>query len=237
MAQENITDKLKSWNKLDRYSRWIYHMYADYIGTEVLDIGGGIGTAIDFYIRNVKRVVTTELFDNQVDILRERFEEFSYFTAVKADIMKDDMTEYGKFNTIVLIQVLEHIEDDVQALVNLKELMTDDGLIIVCVPAVSGLYCHMDKNVGHYRRYQKGELREKAIKAGLKVREDKYMNVLGIIPYWIKGKAKKDIGGSCSTSIGEGESKLYSLATSIMEPLERVIKPPIGLSEFIILEK
>lgn len=121
MAQNNITMNLNSWNKLDRYSQWIYHMYAEHIGKDVLDIGGGIGTAIDFYIRKVDRVITTELFDNQIDIMNERFKDFPYFKAMKADIMKDDFSEYAPFDTIILINVLEHIEDDLQALMNMKD--------------------------------------------------------------------------------------------------------------------
>ena len=237
MAQNNITENLNAWNKLDRYSKWIYHMYEKYIGKEVLDIGGGVGTAISFYIDKAERVVATELFENQVNIMNKRFGNYQYFKAIQADIMKDDFSAYDKFDTIILINVLEHIEDDRKALANMKKLLKDSGTIIICVPAMPGLYCYMDKNVGHYRRYTKGELRVKAKRAELQVIEDKYMNFMGILPYWIKGKLKKDNGGSFSTSIDEGESKLYSIATSILEPIERVIKPPIGISEFIILTK
>lgn len=237
MAQNNITENLNAWNKLDRYSKWIYHMYEKYIGKEVLDIGGGVGTAISFYIDKAERVVATELFENQVNIMNKRFENYQYFKAIQADIMKDDFSAYDKFDTIILINVLEHIEDDRKALANMKKLLKDSGTIIICVPAMPGLYCYMDKNVGHYRRYTKGELRVKAKRAELQVIEDKYMNFMGILPYWIKGKLKKDNGGSFSTSIDEGESKLYSIATSILEPIERVIKPPIRISEFIILTK
>ena len=237
MAQNNITENLNAWTKLDRYSKWIYHMYEKYIGKEVLDIGGGVGTAISFYIDKAERVVATELFENQVNIMNKRFENYQYFKAIQADIMKDDFSAYDKFDTIILINVLEHIEDDRKALANMKKLLKDSGTIIICVPAMPGLYCYMDKNVGHYRRYTKGELRVKAKRAELQVIEDKYMNFMGILPYWIKGKLKKDNGGSFSTSIDEGESKLYSIATSILEPIERVIKPPIGISEFIILTK
>lgn len=237
MAQNNITENLNAWNKLDRYSKWIYHMYEKYIGKEVLDIGGGVGTAISFYIDKAERVVATELFENQVNIMNKRFENYQYFKEIQADIMKDDFSAYDKFDTIILINVLEHIEDDRKALANMKKLLKDSGTIIICVPAMPGLYCYMDKNVGHYRRYTKGELRVKAKRAELQVIEDKYMNFMGILPYWIKGKLKKDNGGSFSTSIDEGESKLYSIATSILEPIERVIKPPIGISEFIILTK
>lgn len=182
-------------------------------------------------------MITTELFENQVNIMNERFRSYSYFKAVKADITKEDFSTYAPFDTIILINVLEHIEDDVQALENMKQLLEQNGKILICVPAVSGLYCYMDKNVGHYRRYGKGELRRKADCAGLEVIENKYMNFMGIFPYWLKGRLKKDKEGSFSTSIKENESKLYSIATSILEPVERVIKPPIGISEIIILTK
>ena len=180
MAQNNITENLNAWNKLDRYSKWIYHMYEKYIGKEVLDIGGGVGTAISFYIDKAERVVATELFENQVNIMNKRFENYQYFKAIQADIMKDDFSAYDKFDTIILINVLEHIEDDRKALANMKKLLKDSGTIIICVPAMPGLYCYMDKNVGHYRRYTKGELRVKAKRAELQVIEDKYMNFMGI---------------------------------------------------------
>ncbi len=237
MVQNNITENLNSWNKLERYSRWIYHMYAKHIGKNVLDVGGGIGTAISFYIQNVERVISTELFDNQVDIMNKRFSKIPYFKAIKADITKDDFSEYAPFDTIILVNVLEHIEDDIQLLINIKGLLTDNGKIIICVPATNRLYCYMDKNVGHYRRYNKGELRIKAEKAGLDVIENKYMNFMGILPYWIKGKLKRGGSGSFSTNMNEGESKLYSIATLLLEPIERVVNPPVGISEFIIMSK
>lgn len=238
MAQKNITANLDSWNKWDkggRYSQWIYHTYEKYIGKNVLDVGGGIGTAISFYIERSEKIIATELFDNQIDIMNKRFSKYSYFKAIKLDIMKDELSGIGTFDTIVCINVLEHIEDDVKALENMKKLLTCNGKIIICVPAVRGLYCYMDKNVGHYRRYKKSELCKKAGKVGLKVIEDKYMNFMGIFPYWMKGKFGKNTGGSFSTSIDQNESKLYSIASRILEPLEKIIKPPVGISEIIIL--
>lgn len=237
MEQKNLTWNLDSWNKWDKnggYSCWIYHMYEKYIGKNVLGIGGGIGTAISFYVERAERIIATELFGNQIDIMNERFKQYSYFKALKLDIMKDELSGLGLFDTIVCINVLEHIEDDIKALVNMKKMMERNGKIIICVPAVSKLYCYMDRNVGHYRRYTKGELHRKAEEAGLKVMEDKYINFMGIFPYWMKGKFGKDTGGSFSTGIDQNESKLYSAAARILEPLERLIKPPVGISEIAI---
>jgi len=169
--------------------------------------------------------------------MNEKFKNYSYFKAVKADIMTDDFSMYNQFDTIILINVLEHIESDRQAILRMKELLLDGGKIIICVPACSRLYCYMDKNVGHYRRYDKGILKKLAVEAGLEVLEDKYQNLLGIIPYWLKGKLKRSSNNSFSDTIGETESKIYALATLILEPIEKLIKPSIGISEFIILKK
>lgn len=237
MIQNNITTNLNSWNKLNRYSEWIFHMYEKHIGKKVLDIGGGIGTAISFYVSRADYVIATELFENEVDIMNEKFRKYPYFKAIKADIMQDDFSDMAPFDTIICINVLEHIKDDEKALSIMKSLLSDNGKIIICVPAVKKLYCYMDKNVGHFRRYAKGELRKKASRAGLRAVENKYMNFFGIIPYGLKGKFGRDTGGSFSTSIDEGESKLYSLASAVLEPLEKIVKPPVGISEFIILTK
>lgn len=237
MVQQNIKDNLIQWNKFDRYSLWMYHMYEKYIGKKILDIGGGIGTAISFYITDNKQILSTELFDDNVEIMNKRFKSFKDFKAINSDIVKDDFSSYGKFDTIIMINVLEHIEDDVIVLQKLKQLLTDNGKIIICVPAINSLYCYMDKNVGHYRRYEKKELKQKAQKIGLNVLEDKYMNFFGIFPYYIKGKFGKNKKGSFSTNTSKNEARFYSFATIILEPLEKIIKPHIGLSEFIILTK
>ena len=237
MSQQNIKENLLNWNKFDRYSKWMFHMYEKHIGEKILDIGGGIGTAISYYITEDRQILTTELFNDKVEIMNEKFKKYENFQAICLDIVKDDFSCYEKFDTIILVNVLEHIENDTLLLKKLKNLLSDNGKIIICVPALNCLYCYMDKNVGHYRRYNKKELHNKATEAGLNVVENKYMNILGIIPYYLKGKLSKNKKGSFSTKTSQNEAKLYSLATAILEPLEKVIKPNIGLSEFIVLSK
>ena len=95
----------------------------------------------------------------------------------------------------------------------------------------------MDSNVNHYRRYDKGELKKIADECDLTVEYNKYFNALGIIPYYIRGKKKFKSGESFSTSLNENNSKIYNLASKILEPIERKISIPFGLSEIIVLEK
>lgn len=234
-VQNNITENLNQWNKISRYSKWMYNVYKKYIGKRVLDIGAGVGTVTSYYIDNVDLCVATELFDNQIDCMNERFRDIGYFHAINFDIMTNDIKQLGEFDTIICINVLEHIENHRRALEKMRSVLCDDGKLIICVPALHNLYCYMDKNVGHYRRYGKGELKNLAAESGFNVIDDFYFNFMGIIPYWLKGHLGKDKGGSFSTDLNENNSKLYNFATSVLEPIERAVRPVAGISEFIIL--
>ncbi len=94
----------------------------------------------------------------------------------------------GAFGTIVLIDVLEHISDDEQTLVQLQDKLLPGGRLIVAVPAYPGLFGQRDLAIGHYRRYQKAELVKKIEKAGYAVRQIRYWNMLGVIPYAVSQK-------------------------------------------------
>lgn len=95
----------------------------------------------------------------------------------------------------------------------------------------------MDRNVGHYRRYDKGVLTSLAEKCGMKIPHSGYFNALGVIPYYLKGRKAAPERESFSTSLNENNSKLYNFASKMLEPIEKTIPPKFGISEVMILEK
>ena len=141
MTQNNISENLCQWNRISRYSEWMYHVYKKHIGKRVLDIGAGIGTVTAHYIENVELCIATELFDDQVEYMNERFKDVSYFRAINFDIMTNDIKRLGGVDTIICINVLEHIEDHKEALRRMKSMLCSEGKVIICVPAVRSLYC------------------------------------------------------------------------------------------------
>ena len=236
--QNELSENLNNWDYISRYSLWMYHTYEKYVGEKVLDLGAGMGRMVNFYIDKCEKVVATDIFQSQVDYMNERFKNYSNFSAVVCDIMEDDISQYNeKFDTVICINVLEHLEDDLLAVQKMKEMLMDRGKIILFVPAFQKLYCQMDRNVNHYRRYDKGVLKKIAEQCDLKVEYNTYFNMLGIIPYYLKGKKKFKSGESFSTSLNENNSKIYNLASKILEPIERKINIPFGLSEVIVLQK
>src|SRR6266513_1839882 len=65
---------------------------------------------------------------------------------------------YEKFDSIIAINVLEHVEDDIFALQQLYKMLKSEGILIILVPCHKFLYNVIDTNVGHFRRYTKKDL-------------------------------------------------------------------------------
>lgn len=88
---------------------------------------------------------------------------------------------HRKFNTIIYIDVIEHIEDH-QAEFNLaRGFLAPGGHLIILVPAFNFLYSPFDKAIGHYRRYSKKMLRSLDNEEGLKLCHLKYYDCLGFM--------------------------------------------------------
>jgi len=237
-SQNDISANLKKYENLNNYSEWMFHTYSNYVGKRIFDVGAGIGRMVSYYIDQAEMVVATDIFQNQIDYMNNRFEKYEYFKAELIDILESDLSPYeSRFDTVICINVLEHLSDDFQAVNKMKSLLEPDGNLIILVPAFQKLYCDFDKNVGHYRRYEPGRLREIANENGLCVVKNHYFNMMGMIPYWLKGRIKKGKDESFSSSLNENNSSIYNFASKIMEPIERIIRPRFGLTEVMIMKK
>ena len=236
--QPKLEDNLDHWRYFDGYSRWMFSKFQDYIGKEVLDIGAGIGRNIPFYIEQCDKVVATDVFESQIETMKKEFGHYKQFEAAYLDIMNGSLENYaGKFDTILCINVIEHLPDDLKAVERMAECLRPGGHLIILAPAMSWLYCYMDKNVGHYRRYVRGRMRLLAQANGLKVNKNGYFNFFGMLPYYIKGKLCHQSDKSFSQTIDEKSGKLINILSGILAPIEKIVPPPAGIAEYIVMEK
>lgn len=238
MKQNDISNNLNHWDYIDRYSTWMYHVYQEYVGKKVFDVGAGMGRMVEYYIEFTESVVATDIFQHQVNHMNSRFKDYPGFVAKKIDVLEDALDRFeNEFDTVICINVLEHLPDDYKAVENMLSLLEMGGHLILMVPAWQKLYCKMDENVGHYRRYDPGRLNDIAEKNKAEIVKHRYFNLMGIIPYWLKGKRKTGTDESFSSSLNENNSKIYNLASVILEPIERAFPPKFGLTEVMILKK
>src|SRR5436190_5736758 len=188
---------LKLLQKASRYNGWVYQILRPYLGREILEVGSGIGNMTRYFLGHGQ--VTASYISPFC--LRELTRSFSEYDSVKVrslDISRNSYPELELYDTIVCLNVLEHIENDVVALKNMHSLLKPGGRLLLYVPANPRLYCEIDRGVGHFRRYVIDDLTDKMKQAGFRVSHSRHHNILGALGWWINGKVlgKKSIGAT-----------------------------------------
>jgi len=192
---------LKLLQKASKYNKWVYQMLKPFIGRDILEVGSGIGNMTRYFVGH-GRVTATDISPFCLRELQRTYSEHESVRVQPLDISRNSYPEVEIYDTIICLNVLEHIEDDVDALRNMRKLLRPGGKLLLYVPCNPRLYCDIDRGVGHYRRYVLEDLLAKMKKAGYRVPLFRHHNILGAIGWWINGKVlgKKhinatDVGG------------------------------------------
>ena len=131
----------------------------------------------------------------------------------------EEAKKHGLYQMIVLVNVLEHVENDVELLSNLAEMLTETGAIAIFTPAHPELYSRFDSLVGHHRRYRLGELAATMRSSGLEIEKLKYVNAVGAIGWFFNSRLVR------STKPSSFITKIYDrfifLTARIADPLTK----------------
>jgi 2-polyprenyl-3-methyl-5-hydroxy-6-metoxy-1,4-benzoquinol methylase len=189
-SDAELEDVLDSLRDADRYADWIYSLTEPHLGQEVLEIGAGHGELTARLSRG-RFVTATDLSKRCVDGLQEQ-----YAGAANVEIRHADVAALGdsrRYDSVILVNVLEHIDDDVGALRDLRDLLKPGGKLIVFVPAFESLYSDFDRRIGHRRRYRRSRLISVVDKAGLKLVDVRYVNSVGAVAWWVFARRLRQI--------------------------------------------
>lgn len=164
----------------DRIRRWV--------GQHVLEIGSGIGNLSAFLVDR-RRLVVSDTAPEYLERLRERFGAYPNVQVARLYLpFVDGPLARERFDTIVCLNVLEHVRDDAESLAAMRRLLAPGGRVIVLVPALPALYGSLDRALGHVRRYTGRELRAKLGAAALRMRHLEPFNLAGIPGWWFTGR-------------------------------------------------
>jgi SAM-dependent methyltransferase len=215
------------------YFNWQARMAKEQLGRRVLEIGCGMGN-FTRHLLDRELVVGIDIEEPCVLRHRERFAGHANLEARVMDVLDPKFLElkgYG-LESIVILNVLEHVSDDVLALKHMNGVLPLGGTIVLIVPAFESLYGPIDANLGHYRRYSKSSFRALAKDQGFRIRVLRYINSVGFVGWWLNAKVLK------KTQQSEDQIKFFdSKIVPIMSRIEAAIEPPFGQSLFAVLEK
>jgi glycosyltransferase involved in cell wall biosynthesis len=187
LGLETGSATLKLLEKATRYNGWIYETIRPWLGREILEVGSGIGN-MTRYLARAGRVTATDNAAFYLRELRRSFRESPNVAVRELDLTRPPLPGHGLFDSVVCLNVLEHIEDDTAAIRNMLPYLRPGGRAVIFVPANPRLYCGIDRGVGHHRRYTKEELVGKITDAGFRVAHARTHNILGALGWWVNGK-------------------------------------------------
>jgi phospholipid N-methyltransferase len=193
-SPSHLRQELEAVASLHNYHRWIFEEIRPYLGQQIAEIGGGIGTFS-------KEIIAGHLHSNPSSCL-EIFEPSACLYQELESALREShrslidsnrlKTTAGSFHSpfkfhdsVLMVNVLEHIEHEDSILSQIYESLQPEGLLIIFVPALDWLFSALDQQAGHYRRYDKTRLRLLLERNRFTVIKDQYMDLAGVLPWYL----------------------------------------------------
>jgi 2-polyprenyl-3-methyl-5-hydroxy-6-metoxy-1,4-benzoquinol methylase len=184
--------ELESMWVAKNYRRWILRRLDPFLGQRIVEVGAGDGSFTELLLeRKLQSLTAIEPSANMYPSLVNKLQRLDPEHKVHAirSTLANTVLQFpgtGRPDSIVYINVLEHVEDDQAELHTAHSMLASGGRILVFVPAHEWLMSRFDRRLGHYRRYTRESLTKKFELSGLKIRFSAYFDVLGIFPWWLK---------------------------------------------------
>ncbi|NML20155.1 class I SAM-dependent methyltransferase [Pseudoflavitalea sp. G-6-1-2] len=223
-------ETLEQFQQAHRFNQWLFNSIAPYCKGRVLEVGSGIGNLSTLFLDKGFQLTATDLREEYCQLLQQRFGQHPNLQQVVHLGLADQQFEQhhagliGQFDTVVAINVVEHIRNHQLAIEHCKQLLRPGGVLIVLVPAWQGLFNSFDTELGHFRRYSARSLSALLSSEQMEVTHTKYFNLAGIAGWWFNGSLlrKKIIPG--------GQLKIFDALVPVFRLLDIISFRRIGLS-------
>ena len=216
---------LESIRRARGFNRWLLSRFEKYLGSAVFEAGCGIGNFTELLLDRSK-LICIDIDDFYVDRIEHRFGHLENFTSFKMDLTNPDdfdQVQEKSPDSIISINVVEHLEDDRQVLKSMYGVLQPGGHCAILVPAHMWLFSKCDETLGHYRRYSEKELGDKMKEAGFELVDMIRFNRLGVLGWYVNkitGKA----------SLSPTQMRIYELLLPIAKLLDWIgVGPSLSL--------
>ena len=216
-----ILDRL---TRAPRFTRWMADAIDPYIGDRVLEVGAGTG---NMSTNLMPRTIywATDVNPSYLEYLVTLRATRPYMRVAHTNAMQGETSPTGqRFDTVVCLNVVEHVEDDLAALQNIRNALEEGGCAVVLVPCGPWLYGTLDEVLGHCRRYTEETLRDVAGRAGFRVERVLKFNRAGVPAWWMNGKILK------RRTFGMGQIRILNAMTPLFRLVDGWLPlPPLSL--------
>jgi glycosyltransferase involved in cell wall biosynthesis len=225
VRDEHGSHVLGRLTRAPRFNAWMADTIRPFCGARVLEIGSGTGNLTRQLIPR-RRYVASDVNPLYLNTLEGLCADRPYLEARLTDVTdrRSFPSSPDGFDTVICLNVIEHVEDDRAALANIRTMLAPGGRAIVLVPQGQRLFGTLDEVLGHKRRYDEASLRRLAAETGFRVKHLIAFNRVGTAAWWLNGKVMR------RRSFGLVQIK----ALNVLTPLFRVVDsslplPPLSL--------
>jgi len=229
-----VKDDLEKMMRAVNYINYQYEMISPFIGKAIIEIGSGIGNITQKIIPSADWIIALEPNPFCYFQLISKFNLHRNIEIINDFWNEKIVSELSNryIDTVVCINVLEHIKDDSEALKNFYKILCKKGRIVLVVPAHSWAYGTIDQAVGHFRRYSRNALYELLHSANFQITYCRFFNIIGLIGWLINAKI------SHRKAQSDFQIKIFDkIIVPIMKKIEQKFYFPIGQSLLIVAEK
>jgi len=220
----------------DRFNQWMFDTIRPFIKGRVFEAGSGIGNISGLLLNTGGQVVLSDYSAPYRQMLEEKFSAHPHFAGVLDMDLEDKKFDekfaayFNTFDTVIALNVIEHVKEDGLAIVNCKKLLKEGGHLIVLVPAYQLLYNRFDKELGHYRRYSKKEM-QRLVSPHLSIVQCRSFNLAGILGWFVSGTILKN------KVIPSYQMDVYNTLVPLFKILDSMVSHRIGLSVWLVGKK
>jgi 2-polyprenyl-3-methyl-5-hydroxy-6-metoxy-1,4-benzoquinol methylase len=230
-------DTLNAIALANHFNHWMYNSIKPFCKGKILEIGSGVGNISDFFLKDNASILLTDIREGYCNSLRNKFSDSSSLLGIEtmnlidADFDIKFSKYFDRFDTVFALNVVEHIFDDKLAISNCYKLLKKGGHLIILVPAYQSLYNDFDKELEHYRRYNRKKLEKLFLTGNFEIVKSKYFNAAGIAGWFVSGKIQHH------RIIPSGQLRLFDRLVFFFKIFDRMIFNSFGLSVITIGKK
>lgn len=214
------------------YHAWIAERFAPWLGRRIVEAGAGIGS-FAAHLRAAAphaELTLVEPAENNWPRLHAAFAGDPAVRTVRGYL--GDAGGPGYADTVVAVNVMEHVRDDAEFLRTAHRLLSPGGHLLLFIPALPALYGTLDEAFDHFRRYTRPELEAKLRGAGFAPRSIRYTNLPGVLAWWLSGRVLR------RRTVTAADARLYDRwMIPWISRLERVWQPPLGQSLIAVAQR
>ena len=235
-ADQTGFETLQAIEKADNFNQWMFSAISSYCTGNILEIGSGIGNISKLFVSGNFSITLTDIDSYYIDILHKRFHDSKNVKEIRlVDLQEpafDKIYNHLKesYDTIFMLNVLEHLENEQGAIQNCNFMLKPGGTLIILVPAYSWLYSRIDNELGHKKRYTAVKLNKVISAQKLLISKTFYFNALGI-PAWLYGKILR------LKKIPSTEMNIFDRLTGLGKFIDKIVFHKAGLSVISVSKK